>query len=59
MIAKIGGRKFLLSMLSLLSATVLCVLHHISDGVYSAVLIATAGAYIAGNVTQKLTKPTP
>ena len=54
----IGGRKFILSMCALLSATALVVLHHISDGVYSAVVIATAGAYIAGNVAQKINTTT-
>jgi hypothetical protein len=49
----LGGRKFALALLSLASATALCCLQHISDGVYSAVVIATVGAYIAGNVAQK------
>lgn len=47
------SRKFILSVLSLLSATVLVTCGSISDGVYSAVVIATVGAYIAGNVAQK------
>ena len=47
------SRKFLLSGASLLSATVLVAFGSISDGVYSAVVIATVGAYIAGNVAQK------
>lgn len=55
----VGWRKFLLALLSLLSATLLVWLGHISDGVYSAVTIATCGAYIVGNVAQKaVTKPT-
>ena len=49
----VGGRKFVLSLLCLASATALCFQGHISDGVYSAVVIATIGAYIAGNVSQK------
>lgn len=49
-----GGRKFLLSMSALASSTALVWLGHIDDGVYSAVVIATAGAYIAGNVMQKI-----
>lgn len=54
-----GGRKFILAVSVLASASALCAYHHISDGVYSAVVIATAGAYIAGNVAQKLgVKPT-
>ena len=50
-----ASRKFLLALLALVSATVLDWLGHIADGVYSAVVIATVGAYIAGNVAQKAT----
>lgn len=54
-----GGRKFILAMSVLASASALCALHHIADGVYSAVVISTAGVYIAGNVAQKIgVKPT-
>lgn len=48
-----ASRKFLLALLVVLSATGLVGLHLIADGVYSAVVIATVGAYIAGNVAQK------
>ena len=48
-----GSRKFLLSAASLLSATGLVYIGSIADGVYSAVVIATVGAYITGNVAQK------
>lgn len=47
------SRKFLLALATLISANVLVVTGHIADGVYSAVVIATVGAYIAGNVAQK------
>lgn len=50
----LGGRKFIASVLSIFSATALCWFGHIADGVYSAVMIATVGAYIAGNVAQKV-----
>lgn len=49
----IGGRKFVLALLSLASATILVWAGHIADGVYSAVMAVTVGAYIAGNVIQK------
>lgn len=49
------SRKFIISMLTLASATWLVYGGHIADGVYSAVVICTVGAYIAGNVAQKAT----
>lgn len=49
----IGGRKFALALLSLVSATGLVWAGHIADGIYSAVMAITVGAYIAGNVIQK------
>ena len=42
--------KFLLAM-----ATLASVSGYIADGVYSAVVIAVVGVYIAGNVAQKAT----
>lgn len=53
--SRYASRKFLLASASLASASVLVCFGHIADGVYSAVVIATVGAYIAGNVTQKAT----
>lgn len=53
--SRYASRKFLLALLSLASATGLVWSGHIADGVYSAVVIATVGVYIAGNVTQKAT----
>lgn len=49
------SRKFILALLSLISATALCITGHIADGVYSAVIIATVGAYMTANVAQKAT----
>lgn len=49
------SRKFILAMFALISASILCWFGHIADGVYSAVVIATVGAYLAANVTQKAT----
>lgn len=53
---KFTSRKFLLSMFTVASATWLVAIGHIADGVYSAVVIAVAGSYIAGNVAQKATE---
>ncbi len=47
------SRKFLLCLLTLTSATALVWLGKIADGVFSAVVIATVGAYLAANVAQK------
>ena len=48
-----ASRKFLLALFTVISATWLVRTGHIADGVYSAVVIATIGAYFAGNVAQK------
>ncbi len=53
MITRYAARKFLLACATLASATWLVYTGHIADGVYSAVVIATVGAYIVGNVAQK------
>jgi len=47
------SRKFIVAILALASTTWLVWADHISDGVYSAVTIATVGSYLAANVTQK------
>jgi hypothetical protein len=55
MLSQLGGRKFLIALVCVITTTILCWNKHISDGVYSAVVIATIGAYITGNVAQKAT----
>jgi hypothetical protein len=47
------SRKFILALLTLISASALVALRLIDGGVYSAVVVASVGAYIAGNVAQK------
>ena len=49
------SRKFLLAMSTLISNHYLVANHFIADGVYSAVMIATVGAYLTANVVQKAT----
>lgn len=51
--SRYASRKFMLASLSLASCHYLVFAGHISDGVYSAVVIATVGAYLAANVVQK------
>lgn len=53
-LARLSSRKFILAVLSLGCATALCWFGHISDGVFSAVVIATVASYITGNVIQKV-----
>ena len=48
------SRKFLLAGATLASATALVWFRHIADGVYSAVVIATVGAYLTANIGQKV-----
>lgn len=51
---RFASRKFLTALAALASAHWLCAKGLIADGVYSAVVIATVGAYIVGNVSQRL-----
>mgnify|MGYP000042825539 FL=1 len=48
-----GGRRFALTVLAQISANVLVWHGKISDGVYSAVVLATVAAYITGNISQR------
>ena len=50
-----ASRKFWIAASTLASTTWLVAHGHIADGVYSAVVIATVGAYLAANVAQKAT----
>lgn len=50
---KIGGRRWLLTLISGAGTFVLCWFGKIDGGVYSTVTIATVATYIAGNVTQR------
>lgn len=52
----IGNRKLLVAFFAMLSASILCFLSKISPDVYSTVMLASAGSYIAGNVFAKHAK---
>lgn len=53
---RLASRKFLLAVLTVLSASWLVYTGHIADGVYSAVVIAAVGGYLTANVTQRATQ---
>ncbi len=52
-IFSLGGRRFLLAVGCGIATSILCWYGKINDVAYSAVVIATVGAYITGNVMQK------
>jgi uncharacterized membrane protein len=52
-VERLLSRKFIASILAIISCTFLMWFGHIADSVYSVVMISTVGAYIAGNVIQK------
>ena len=52
---RLTSRKFIVAVLAMASATGLCAAGHIHEGVYSVVMTASVGAYLAANVTQKAT----
>lgn len=49
----LGGRRFILTVISGAGTFLLCWQGKISDDVYSVVTIATVAAYITGNVAQR------
>lgn len=52
----LGYRKFALAVLTILCATGLMWFGKIADGVYSTIMVATVGAFLAANVLQKKTE---
>lgn len=50
-----ASRKFFIAIISLISCTTLMWFGKIADGVYSTIMVATIGAYLAANVAQKTT----
>lgn len=51
--ARLGGRRFVLVLLSCLGYTALLVGSYISESTYLSLQLMTVGAYIAGNGLQK------
>ena len=49
-----GYRKLIVTLFAILSASVLVGLRLISDGIYSTVMLASVGGYLAANVTQAI-----
>lgn len=56
---QLGGRRFLLTLISGAGTWLLCFLGKISGDVYSVVTIATVAAYITGNVAQRRIEAPP
>lgn len=56
MIDKLGGRKFLVTVISGVGTFLLVFLGKIDPGTYSVVTIATIGTFIAGNTYEKKVK---
>ena len=52
-IARCGGRRFVLTIISGAGTWLLCWFGHIDGATYSGVTIATVAAYIVGNVAQR------
>lgn len=50
----LGGRKFILTIISSLITTLLVWFDKVDGTVYATVILGTVGAFIAGNVTEKL-----
>lgn len=52
-----GGRRFLLTVATQVSVTVLVWFGKISDDVFSVLILGTVAAYITGNTVQKIKTP--
>lgn len=56
-LTSIGGRRFLLTLISGAGTFLLCWAGHIDGNAYTLTTIGIVGAYIAGNTTQKVKAP--
>lgn len=57
-IASLGGRKFIISLLSLIVLALLLVLDFLDKGTFQVCFMGTVAVYVAGNVAQKATAKT-
>lgn len=55
----IGGRRFLLAVLTLASINVMLWWDKMGDAIYRDILIAVIAVYVAGNTIQKIRAPDP
>lgn len=55
----IGGRRFILAILTLLSINVMLWWDRMTDAIYRDILIAVVAVYVAGNTIQKIKAPEP
>jgi hypothetical protein len=53
----IGGRKFILTCGCHLISSFLLLVGKLDSGSYTTIILATVGAYLASNVTQKVKAP--
>lgn len=54
LLAAVGGRRFLLAVGNSVITAFLLVLGYIDPGIYTTLVLATTGAYITANTTQKI-----
>lgn len=54
LIERVGGRKFIVAASTGLATCVLVWFGKIADGIFATVILGTVGAFIVGNVTQKI-----
>ena len=57
MLDAIGGRKFILTCGCHLISSFLLLVGKLDSGSYTTIILATVGAYLASNVTQKVKAP--
>ncbi len=54
-LAMMGGRKYTLSFIVILAASILCWFEKINEGILSVIFVTVITAFSVANVTQKIT----